>query len=181
MTPLHSSPPPPHPILRRHPSSAQLHKKDRGPPWVDVEEQKLLSAHAPTFQPLTLALALDNLTTLSPTPTLTLTLILTLYVDPNQAHAATFRGKAVVIGTRMHPPTPIASTPRPTHPSRPRTPKLIHPHTPHSLHPHSHASPHLPIPAHPALAPARVTPTVPPPPPPRLLHVVADQLLPLVS
>ena len=48
----------------------QLHKKDRGPPWVDVEEQKLLSAHAPTFQPLTLALALDNLTTLSPTPTL---------------------------------------------------------------------------------------------------------------
>uniref|UniRef100_A0A7S0HQK2 Adenosylcobinamide kinase n=1 Tax=Phaeocystis antarctica TaxID=33657 RepID=A0A7S0HQK2_9EUKA len=27
-----------------------LHKKDRGPPWVDVEEQKALSAHAATFR-----------------------------------------------------------------------------------------------------------------------------------
>ena len=27
-----------------------LHKKDRGPPWVDVEEQKALSAHAETFR-----------------------------------------------------------------------------------------------------------------------------------
>jgi len=27
-----------------------LHKKDRGPPWVDVEEQKRISAHAATFR-----------------------------------------------------------------------------------------------------------------------------------
>ena len=43
---LHSSPPPPQPNLRRHLPLPQLHRKDRGPPWVDVEEQKLLSARS---------------------------------------------------------------------------------------------------------------------------------------